>query len=287
MGLRETFAFRTEDCQAAIDTAGEPVYARRRGSDLSMRTFHNDLDFDEAYKTSWFSVDRCWISCGSHCCTFRSIVKHFRLFRDPGAVLPLFPGEFEFLEAKGVLQQGFKETRREVNVPIPGSSGDQAGFSFDFVTCRLEGACSFPQWRPLVCRLYPLLPRIDDAGHVLNFLPIAYQDLFWKDLGVEDPCLVRLNAKFQEETLRSLECLLSKRMGRFCLGAASIVMEAIYRRVSESAREEIASGPDAFFRRLEAMSLRGQLFDKKRVLQKVADWRRKVFEDISASGSGT
>ena len=60
---------------------------------------------ERIYSTDLTFVPNCWKLCGdAHCCSFSRYKAKFRMIaKTPFQELPLLPGEYEFLAAKGWL----------------------------------------------------------------------------------------------------------------------------------------------------------------------------------------
>lgn len=144
--------------------------------------------WDALHQLSFVFEDGCWSTCGGHCCKSDSPDLAFALL-GTGAGMVFFEGEFDFLREKGVLQEGFLERAKLWKFPF----GDGQEARFWISKCNLGGRCTLPGYRPLLCKVYPYLPRVDLAtGAIGGFIQAAVFDQFWTHLGKQNPCtLVR------------------------------------------------------------------------------------------------
>src|SRR5882724_160116 len=76
--------------------------------------------FEQIYATDLTFVPDCWKLCGdAHCCSFSRYKAKFRMIaKTPFQELPLLPGEYEFLAAKGWLKQFEPFEHRVIEFPI-------------------------------------------------------------------------------------------------------------------------------------------------------------------------
>ncbi len=119
--------------------------------------------FNKIYSTDLLYSQDCWKLCGdAHCCSFSRYKAKFALIgRIKSQELPLLPGEYEYLEKRGWLDQFGTFEHKVID------------YTLDHRTLRVESiishkphcACNHDT-RPIVCRLYPLLPIFDIDGRV-------------------------------------------------------------------------------------------------------------------------
>jgi hypothetical protein len=124
--------------------------------------------FQAIYATDLVYQSGCWQLCGdAHCCSFSRYKSQMTMLgHQTRQELPLFPGEYEFLERTGRLA-GFGDAQRRV-LHFPLSAGTM---NVDFLAAR-EGACACPHdVRTTVCRLYPLFPIFDLEGRITGVDP--------------------------------------------------------------------------------------------------------------------
>jgi hypothetical protein len=147
------------------------------------------MSFDAIYATDLVYVKDCWRLCGdAHCCSFaRHKAKFAMMAKKPFQELPLLPGEYDFLARKGWLEQFGAHEHRVTERAI---SGQVVSFE-TLVTHRSQCPCEH-DIRPTVCRLYPLMPVFNVAGHVTGLDTAG----IFEDLEVIDgqPPLCKLEA---------------------------------------------------------------------------------------------
>lgn len=144
--------------------------------------------FEEVYRTELVYVPDCWKLCGdAHCCNFSRYKRRFRMIaREPFQELPLLPGEFEFLRARGWLGQFHDFEHRVVEFPLDGYTIRAESV----VSLRAGCACDHAT-RPTICRLYPLLPVFGADGGLLAVEPAGIYEEMERIAGLEPACRLR------------------------------------------------------------------------------------------------
>lgn len=155
--------------------------------------------FDELYSSDLLYVPDCWKLCGdAHCCGFSRHKARFKILTtQPFQSLPMLPGEYDYLQAKGKTAQFGEHERKVTEYQL-----DHRVIRVEEVVSRRKGCCCSHDSRTVVCRLYPLLPVLDLDGRLtaidnrfgtfeeleaidtmdsacrVNSLPFAQTDLF-------------------------------------------------------------------------------------------------------------
>jgi hypothetical protein len=111
--------------------------------------------FDKIYATDLVYVSNCWKLCGdAHCCSFARYKAKFKLIaRTPFQELPLLPGEYAYLQAKGWLAQFGDHDHKVIEYAL-----DTCTLKIESIISRRPHCACDHATRPIVCRLYPLLP---------------------------------------------------------------------------------------------------------------------------------
>jgi hypothetical protein len=184
--------------------------------------------WDQIYDEDGIYQEKCWADCNSYCC---NSIKGFK-FLDNHQTIPFFPGEYEYLEKQGFLQSGFKETHNCTDLIINGEKHE-----VHTVKCILKGICSNHKYRPVICRLYPLFPRVDYYGKIEEFEWLWPVDLFWEDLArnnesIVSPC--KLN-KYGMTTINRLikmcAMLCEKPINIFYIKLANLYKSELYMKI--------------------------------------------------------
>ena len=117
------------------------------------------------YATDLVYVPDCWKLCGdAHCCNFARHKSKFRVMaRTHSQEIPLLPGEFEYMNSKGWLAQFGDFVHNVVKYELPSVTLRTESI----ISRRPNCACDHAT-RPLICRLYPLMPVFDLAGRCIG-----------------------------------------------------------------------------------------------------------------------
>jgi hypothetical protein len=212
--------------------------------------------FERLYATDLVYQPDCWKLCGdAHCCNFARHRSKFRILTRGGAQdLPLLPGEFEFLQAKGWQKQFQEFDRRRT----PYDFGP-ATVWLDLVSSRRPGGCACDHdTRTVICRLYPLLPVFDVQGRVVGTEVIGmYEEL--ERLDALTPACRLTAIPFEQMTcfLRLCELIASDPVMLFHVAAYRAAKRHVFRRIGE---EKTATGKSAFAL-FEGAFLRKRLID--------------------------
>ncbi|TNC49136.1 hypothetical protein FHG66_11845 [Rubellimicrobium rubrum] len=182
--------------------------------------------------------------------------KHFQ-------ELPLLPGEYEFLERTGRLDQfgEYKHKRSEFILP-----GNRAITLESVVSFRPGCACVHGH-RPTVCRLYPLFPILDIDGRLTGVDQRfgVYEELEALE-GIGRVCEVR-SIPFDQLDLfiRFVGAIASSPLHLFHLQAYRVAKDHAFRRLREMRTEPSQS----VFALFEGQFLRGRVFDQPALAQEL------------------
>jgi hypothetical protein len=147
----------------------------------------NDLNtiFDTVYRTELVYESACWKRCGdAHCCNFSRYKQRFSLIaKTPFQELPLLPGEYEYLCAKGWDQQFAPFEHRVIVFPMAGRD-----IRMESIVSQRPGCACDHATRPTICRLYPLLPRFDMEGHLCDTEPLGIYEEMERIGGLASAC---------------------------------------------------------------------------------------------------
>jgi hypothetical protein len=121
--------------------------------------------FTAIYATDLVYVPDCWKLCGdAHCCSFSRYKAKFNFIaKSPFQELPLLPGEYEFLSARGWLAQFEPFEHREFTFEL-----DAGVMKIESLVSRKAGCPCHHHTRTTICRLYPFLPVFDVSGRLIR-----------------------------------------------------------------------------------------------------------------------
>ncbi|MEE3705414.1 hypothetical protein V2I29_07480 [Campylobacter sp. CX2-8023-23] len=171
------------------------------------------------YKQEYIYSPKCYESCGGYCCAgFTN--QHFKLIRSNFIALPLFDIEYqEYLKAGAI--DGMEMAKKSEKFKLKGSQT----FTIHWLHCDKKGLCNPHQNRPLICKLYPILPKVNAKGEIIGFFNGTIFDIFFTDFS--HPCtLIKEQRKNIEDMLKAnLKELLKNPNYIFIFKVAQIVVE--------------------------------------------------------------
>jgi len=220
---------------------------------------------EQLYAIDLVYVRDCWTMCGdAHCCSFSRHKKRFTIMaRQHFQELPLLHGEYEFLAERGWLEQFGEHEHRVVDLPLPDGRTVRA----ESVVSRRAGCACNHATRPVVCRLYPLLPVFASDGKLVGVEDFGVFEVLERIEQLEPACAIR------EIPIPQLAVFLE-----FCAVLASsplwLFQLAAYRMTkthiaSGIAQDKAKTGKDAF-KLFEWGFLRGNLIRRPELAQHLA-----------------
>lgn len=209
--------------------------------------------FESIYSLDVVFQPDCWKLCGdAHCCSFARHKERFRLLGrmgPPAQELPLLPGEYEFLQARGWTAQFHGHERKRLAFDFgPGV------IHLDTVTSTRPHCACDHDTRTTVCRLYPLLPVYAASGPMIATEPLGiYEELEMLD-GLKPACRLESMPFSQLNLYLELASLLGGHpVLRFHLMAYQWMKQHVAMKLaqekSESNRSAFALFEGAFMRR--------------------------------------
>lgn len=144
---------------------------------------------EQLYAIDLVYVRDCWTRCGdAHCCSFSRHKKRFTIMaRQHFQELPLLHGEYEFLAERGWLEQFGDHEHRVVSLELSGGRSVHA----ESIISRRPGCACNHATRPIVCRLYPLLPIFADDGKLVGVEDFGVFELLERLEQMEPACAIR------------------------------------------------------------------------------------------------
>jgi hypothetical protein len=211
--------------------------------------------FDQIYGTDLVYVPDCWKLCkDAHCCSFQRYKARFRIIgAKPAQELPLLPGEYEYLEEHGYLEQ-FKDFDHRV---LNYSFGSREIKIESIVSRRPNCACDHDT-RTTICRLYPLMPVYDVTGRLLGTDKIGTYEVLEQEEGLNPACMVTgLPFEQLSKFLAIASAISSNPKALFYISAYRLANRHLQSRIATLKKQQ--SG-DAFAI-FEMNLLRGKLID--------------------------
>jgi len=228
--------------------------------------------FERIYSTDLVYVSDCWKLCGdAHCCNFQRYKSRFKIIgRTPFQELPLLPGEYEFLSSKGWLEQFGDFDHKVIEFPIDGHT-----LKVESIVSRKPNcACEHGQ-RPLICRLYPLLPIFDVTGRFLGAEPLGIYEEMERIAGLEKACRIESLPFDQINQFTSITSALGGNpVHLYYLEAYRVTKHHVAKRLAE----KYSSSEKDLFALFEMGFIRGTLIDSEQLRTDLSELAR-LFEE--------
>jgi hypothetical protein len=224
------------------------------GSPLLADPVHTAI-YEEIYRTDLVYVRDCWKLCGdAHCCNFSRYKKRFRMIaRTPFQELPLLPGEYEFMRAKGWDTQFGEFEHKVIEFPL-----DDLVLRVESIVSLREGCACDHATRPTICRLYPLLPVFDAQGQLSGTEPIGIYEELERIGGLAPACQLTTLPFDQLQPFLTMTSALSRSpLLRFYLEAYRRTKRHVALRLDARAQ----ASPDNIWQVFEGAFLRRTLTD--------------------------
>jgi Fe-S-cluster containining protein len=145
------------------------------------------MNWREIYETEFFQAPGCYLECGGYCCN-NFFGKYYRFLDSESVVLPLIDDEYEIYRKRGGIEN-VDAKKYEIEVK------PRKKLVFYLLHCREKGLCKPHTNRPLICRIYPYLPKLDDWGKGVGWQYASLMDIFYSSAQRHSCPLVRENAE--------------------------------------------------------------------------------------------
>jgi len=220
------------------------------------------VQWSELYEREFFSAPGCYLECGGYCCN-NFFGRYYAILDRESVMIPMTDDEYEVYRSRGGIEN-VTVTRHEIAI------GEGKRFVFYLLSCKEKGLCRPHANRPMVCRLYPRLPRVDEYGEIIGFNEASLMDLFYQKSA--HPCpLVAKDQGVEEQIARNFPKPDAKTI--FALMLADAVMKALVRLLPEKLDTADEEQIRRLARRFEAAMLGGKIFrsiDVVSIYKKVA-----------------
>lgn len=203
-------------------------------------------DWQAVYESSETDMAACYTYCGGYCCkNFHA--NDFRILAAKEVVLPIIESEYDHLMSIGGMKRTTDHVQHETFTLADGYS-----VKLYFLKCACEGFCSPHANRPLICRLYPYLPKIDYEGNIIGFDYAALVDLFYASKD-KHPCyLVRHEETVVQSQMKAaLQPLVANPEMIFLLKAASLVVKSLRNCLNDTFDPQDEAARKAFLKKYE------------------------------------
>ncbi len=225
--------------------------------------------FERIYETDLVYVPDCWQLCGdAHCCSFARYKKKFKILAStPFQELPLLPGEYEFLNSKGWLQQFGDYDHKIIEFPLK-----EYSLKIESIVSRKPNCACEHDIRPTICRLYPLLPIFDITGQLIGTESIGIYEEMERIAGLETACQLTSLPFDQIDKFLAIIVELSKNpVHLYYLEAYRITKQQVSKRLAA----KCSSSKRDVFTLFESGFLRQNLLDSEWLRTELSDLARR------------
>lgn len=214
------------------------------------------VDFETIYATDLVFVEGCWQLCGdAHCCSFSRHKAKFKFIgKTPGQELPLLPGEYEYMAAKGYLAQFQEQEHRVLRYQF----GENRLLRLETIVSRRQGCACDSGTRPTICRLYPVFPKFDVDGRLKGLDRVGIYDALEELDGLQRICQVETMPLGEVEKLLTITGAIgAEPRAVFYMMAYHLTHSYIRDRLKELGSD----GTTSMFTVFESALLRNQLIE--------------------------
>lgn len=200
----------------------------------------NNIDWKKIHEAhNGMFRENCWETCNSYCCNKKELI------------IPLFPGEYKFLEKNNLLEKDFEESHRQFKFNVKNTT-----FKIDTIICKLKGKCVYHQNRPVICKLFPLFPVVQDDGKIIGIEILDPFDMFWGYIFEDNrllanPCTLvsALNPKLITQFINLCNNILLYPINIFYIMLSHIYKRNLFDLIINKYPHLLKEGPDIFFQK--------------------------------------
>jgi len=233
---------------------------------------HLPEPWERIHRETFVYEDNCWTTCnGGFCCNHEHPDFQFQLIPRHGSTILYMEEEYNWLCKHGTAP----------NVHNLGSMPNTLSFDFGGprplnliqVHCRLLGKCNGVIDKPLLCKIYPMLPVLGTDGALEDIYPSSIFELTMQIKGYKTPCTVVdkkkhyfakwKNAPARLESLRHPYVILYLR-------AAKHFADVYTERLTANSALMALSGAE-FWKRWELNYLAGRLLDTDQLAERIRE----------------
>ncbi len=134
----------------------------------------NDNFFKNLKDKEYVFFKECYKTCNGYCCNNFHADK-FKFINKDNVILPMIEHEFLAMQNSGGMDN-VKDYKEKTFTLKCGKK-----LKVYFLECGVKGLCSPHCNRPLICKIYPYFPLVNENGDFLGVREVAMLDLFYKD----------------------------------------------------------------------------------------------------------
>jgi hypothetical protein len=214
--------------------------------------------------------DQCWTTCnGGFCCSNGHPDFQFQLIPTHGTTIIYMEDEYEWLSRHGTVP-GPDTTGEIINV-ISFDFGGPRPLAIVHVFCGLLGLCQGVINKPLLCKVYPMLPILGVDGELEDIYPSSIFELTMGLINSQSPCTVLVKRKHYLERWKNAPALLDALRHPYVilyLQAAKHFADIYRMKLEANSKLRGLTGKE-FWKHWELQYLRGQLVDPDLLAERI------------------
>lgn len=234
-----------------------------------MSPAYQPIDWDNIHGLeSYVGLKDCWRECDSYCCKTNHPDFSFRFIQSDRVQLPMSPSEYRFLRDRDKLQD---TDRGSITTHSIEFSPEKKATVY-MMRCTLGGRCRYPEFRPLICKVYPYFPVPRPEGGIEK---LALGSVFDVARSLKDevkgcPVLARDLPEIREKALARFAILFEHPHLIFYFRIGQTLMDIMKETLLKEHPEIIELPVSEFFRQWEVLYMTKQLFAPDKVAARFA-----------------
>jgi len=219
------------------------------------------MNWNKIYKEELFTAKNCYLECGGYCCN-NFFGQYYSILDKNNVVLPMSDDEYN--EYKKHKVDNLKEKKYQIKIK-------DKEFIFYLLFCNEKGLCNPHQNRPLICKIYPYIPKVNLEGEVIGFNYASFMDLFYSAKDKHNcPLVFKDEKRIQDEIIKNLPKLDAKMIFIFIL--LDKVMEKLKSYFPTNIDKLNQTELKKFILKFEMLLLTGKVFKKINI--------EEIYEDV-------
>jgi Fe-S-cluster containining protein len=220
------------------------------------------MNWSEIYDKELFLAPNCYLTCNGYCCN-NFFGKYYSILDKESVILPMVDDEYQEYKKRGGI--------KNVNAKRYSIKIEDKEFVFYLLSCKEKGLCNPHQNRPLICKIYPYIPKVDTNGKIIDFNFASLMDIFYSFDEVHSCTLVKKEAdRIKSDITRNLPKLDGK------ITFALILIDEAIKNIKKYLPQKIdtlsQNEQKKFIKKFEMLMLSGKAFkeiDIQKLYEKV------------------
>lgn len=227
---------------------------------------------------SFVDAPMCWdtYQCGSYCCKSNHEDFNFRFIRKGMVQLPMCPDEYRYLKCEDKFQDYDKGAISTHSIEFaPGRTA-----TCYMMRCKCGGNCLHPDYRPLICKVYPYFPVPSPEGVIEQFEISSVFDVAMQAQRGEVGCPLRRADPpgLASHARKTMQAIFVHPHLIFYFRAGAAMVDLMRESLRNDHADILTLHPKQYFRAWETLYLMGDLCPPERVKQRLA----AIYDEVAA-----